>query len=84
VTNLTVCCCCFVFLLLLLKADCYVALPGGIGTMEELLEMMTWQQLGLHRKPVGLYNVNGYYDLYLEWVGVSVALVLSSLSLSFL
>ncbi len=50
------------------KADCFVALPGGIGTMEELLEMMTWQQLGLHRKPVGLYNVNGYYDHYLEWV----------------
>ncbi len=39
-----------------------IALPGGWGTMEELFEMLTWRQLGLHSKPVGLLNINGYYD----------------------
>ncbi|XP_004136120.1 cytokinin riboside 5'-monophosphate phosphoribohydrolase LOG1 isoform X1 [Cucumis sativus] len=43
-------------------ADAFVALPGGYGTMEELLEMITWAQLGIHDKPVGLLNVDGYYD----------------------
>lgn len=39
-----------------------IALPGGFGTMEELFEMITWAQLGLHKKPVGLLNINGFYD----------------------
>ena len=43
-------------------ADAFLALPGGIGTMEELFEAYTWQQLDLHHKPVGLLNVAGFYD----------------------
>jgi uncharacterized protein (TIGR00730 family) len=43
-------------------ADGFVALPGGIGTLEELIEAYTWSQLGLHAKPLGVLNVNGYYD----------------------
>jgi uncharacterized protein (TIGR00730 family) len=43
-------------------ADGFMALPGGIGTFEELLEVLTWCQLGIHRKPVALVNVAGYFD----------------------
>lgn len=43
-------------------ADGFIALPGGIGTLEELFEIWTWAQLGLHAKPCGLLNVAGYYD----------------------
>ena len=43
-------------------SDGFVALPGGAGTLEELIEVYTWSQLGLHRKPMGVLNVNGYYD----------------------
>jgi uncharacterized protein (TIGR00730 family) len=43
-------------------ADGFMALPGGIGTLDELIEVYTWSQLGLHRKPLGLLNVAGYYD----------------------
>jgi hypothetical protein len=43
-------------------SDGFVALPGGLGTFEELLEIATWSQLGIHRKPVGVLNVAGYYD----------------------
>ena len=43
-------------------ADGFVALPGGAGTLEELIEVYTWSQLGLHEKPMGVLNVNGYYD----------------------
>ncbi|KAI6682200.1 hypothetical protein NL676_036081 [Syzygium grande] len=44
------------------EADAFIALPGGYGTMEETLEMITWSQLGIHKKPVGLLNVEGYYN----------------------
>ncbi|MFC7513969.1 TIGR00730 family Rossman fold protein [Herbaspirillum sp. GCM10030257] len=40
----------------------FVAMPGGIGTLEELFEVFTWSQLGFHEKPIGLLNVNGFYD----------------------
>ena len=43
-------------------ADGFVALPGGFGTFEEICEMITWAQLGIHRKPCGLVNVDGYFD----------------------
>lgn len=43
------------------RADAFLALPGGIGTLEELFEVYTWGQLGLHKKPVGLLDVDGYY-----------------------
>jgi uncharacterized protein (TIGR00730 family) len=43
-------------------ADAFVALPGGVGTLEELFEVYTWNQLGLHAKPLGLLNARGYFD----------------------
>jgi uncharacterized protein (TIGR00730 family) len=43
-------------------SDGFIALPGGLGTLEELFEALTWSQLGLHEKPVGLLNVDGFYD----------------------
>jgi len=46
-------------------ADAFIALPGGYGTLEEFLEAVTWTQLGIHRKPCGLLNVDGYYDALL-------------------
>ena len=49
-------------------ADAFVALPGGIGTLEEVIEIFTWLQLGLHLKPVGLLNTRGFYDLLLEFL----------------
>lgn len=50
------------------QADAFLALPGGIGTLEELFEIWTWAQLGLHAKPIGLLNVEGYYDDLLSFV----------------
>src|ERR1700681_1290535 len=44
------------------RADAFVALPGGIGTLEELVEQLTWAQLGRHRKPILIANINGYWD----------------------
>ena len=48
-------------------ADAFIAMPGGFGTLEEFCEVLTWAQLGLHRKPHGLLNVNGFYDSLLAF-----------------
>lgn len=50
------------------RADAFLALPGGIGTFEEFFEVWTWRQLGYHDKPVGLLNLNGYYDGLLQFL----------------
>jgi uncharacterized protein (TIGR00730 family) len=55
------------------RSDACIALPGGIGTLEELFEAWTWTQLGFHRKPCGLLNVAGYYDALIQFVDHSVA-----------
>ncbi len=54
------------------RADAFVALPGGIGTFEELFEVWTWRQLGYHDKPIGLLNANGYYDALLSFLQSTV------------
>jgi uncharacterized protein (TIGR00730 family) len=54
------------------RADAFLALPGGIGTFEEFFEAWTWRQLGYHDKPVGLLNVEGYYDRLLAFLETSV------------
>lgn len=51
-------------------SDGFIALPGGFGTMEELFEVLTWAQLSLHKKPVALLNVDGYYDALLQFIKV--------------
>ncbi len=49
-------------------ADAFIALPGGIGTLEEIIEVFTWLQLDFHEKPIGLLNVCGFYDQLLEFL----------------
>ena len=51
----------------------FLALPGGVGTFEELFEILTWAVLGLHRKPIGLLNVDGYYDALIAFLDRSVS-----------
>ncbi|KAL6601369.1 hypothetical protein ACP70R_044589 [Stipagrostis hirtigluma subsp. patula] len=53
-------------------ADAFIALPGGYGTLDELLEVIAWAQLGIHTKPVGLLNVDGYYDFLLAFIDKAV------------
>lgn len=53
-------------------SDGFIALPGGIGTLEEFFEIWTWAQLGLHRKPCGLLNVEHYFDLLLSFLDQEV------------
>lgn len=54
-------------------ADGVIALPGGLGTLEELFEVLTWAQLRFHSKPIGMLNVNGYFDALLTFLDNSVA-----------
>jgi len=51
-----------------MQSDAFIALPGGIGTMEEIFEVWTWRQLGYHHKALGLLNVAGYYDELLRFI----------------
>ncbi len=54
-------------------ADAFIALPGGIGTLEELFEVWTWSQLSIHSKPCGILNVNGFYDRLLGFLDYVVS-----------
>lgn len=54
-------------------SDAFVALPGGYGTLEELFEVITWAQLGIHSKPIGILNTHGYYNGLLEFVDRAIA-----------
>lgn len=53
-------------------SDAFIALPGGFGTLDELNEIITWRQIRLHSKPIAIYNHNGYYDHFIEFLKVSV------------
>jgi len=53
-------------------ADAFIALPGGLGTFEEMFEMLTWVQLGIHRKPCGILNVEGFYDSLITFLDHAV------------
>ena len=55
------------------RADAFLTLPGGVGTMEEMFEVLCWSYLGLHPKPMGLVNVAGYYDHLVAFLDESVA-----------
>uniref|UniRef100_A0A7V4G9R3 Cytokinin riboside 5'-monophosphate phosphoribohydrolase n=1 Tax=Desulfobacca acetoxidans TaxID=60893 RepID=A0A7V4G9R3_9BACT len=53
-------------------SDAFIALPGGLGTLEEFCEMLTWAQLGLHRKPCGLLNIAGFFNSFLSQIDHAV------------
>lgn len=55
------------------QAEAFVAMPGGLGTLEELFEMLTWRQIGIHEKPVGLLNIDGYFDHLLAFLDQAAA-----------
>jgi uncharacterized protein (TIGR00730 family) len=54
-------------------SDGFIALPGGLGTIEEFFEVLTWAQLGMHKKPCGLLNVSGYFDTLASFINHAVA-----------
>lgn len=54
-------------------SDAFIALPGGFGTFEELFEIITWAQLGIHQKPIGVLNVDGYFDALVAMIATAVA-----------
>ena len=55
------------------RADAFIAMPGGFGTFDEVCEIITWNQLGIIKKPVAFFNVNGYWDKFFEMVDHTVA-----------
>ncbi|MSU79189.1 MAG: TIGR00730 family Rossman fold protein [Gemmataceae bacterium] len=54
-------------------SDAFIALPGGFGTLDELFEILTWAQLRFHAKPIGILNVNGFFDPLLAWIDRAIA-----------
>ncbi len=54
-------------------SDGFIAMPGGFGTLDELFEILTWAQLRFHDKPIGMLNVNGFFDPLLAWIERSIA-----------
>lgn len=54
------------------RSDAFIALPGGIGTLEELFEVWTWRQLGYHDKPIGILNISAYFDGLLHFLATAV------------
>ncbi|KAI8387387.1 hypothetical protein BD560DRAFT_320786 [Blakeslea trispora] len=54
------------------ESDAFIVLPGGFGTMEEMLEMITWSQLNIHNKPIVLLNTKNYYKLFVDWIKMCV------------
>ncbi|KAK6201178.1 uncharacterized protein RJT21DRAFT_120228 [Scheffersomyces amazonensis] len=55
------------------EADAFVALPGGYGTLEELMEVVTWFQLNIHNKPIVIFNIDGFYDNFLKFIEDSIS-----------
>ncbi|ODV76801.1 uncharacterized protein CANTADRAFT_27573 [Suhomyces tanzawaensis NRRL Y-17324] len=55
------------------EADAFVALPGGYGTLEELMEVVTWFQLNIHNKPIVIFNTDGFYDSFLKFIEEAIA-----------
>ncbi|MER2998057.1 TIGR00730 family Rossman fold protein [Pontibacter populi] len=54
------------------RSDAFVAMPGGFGTFDEICEIITWNQLGIIKKPVAFYNINGYYDKFFEMISHTI------------
>ena len=54
------------------RSDAFIAMPGGFGTFDEICEIITWNQLGIIKKPVAFYNINGYYDKFFEMIDHTV------------
>ncbi len=55
------------------RSDAFIAMPGGFGTFDEICEIITWNQLGIIKKPVAFYNINGYYNKFLEMIDHTVS-----------